>query len=98
MSLPRRYLSRSRIFCAVVCWLGLALGSPSIFALRAMAQPENPQTIDPAWLDKAKAGLQETLKKYDDLASRLEEIAEYRYDKAPGPAGKIPFEPFTRMD
>ena len=67
-------------------------------ALASLARPADIPTVDPTWLAKAKTELAMVLEKYDKVSRRLEETSEIRSDKAPGPAGKIPFRPQTRRE
>ena len=62
------------------------------------ARPGDGATIDPAWRAKARTEGRAAYEKYKALSLRLEEVSEFRTDKAPGPAGTIPFRPQTRRE
>ena len=72
-----------------------ALGA---LAFCAGAGAADAPAIDPSWLPKVEAGLEVLLKKYDEIAPRLETASETRGDKVPGPASKVPVRAQTRHE
>ncbi len=45
--------------------------------------------IDSAWLARARVEVRDVQERYQALATRLEEVAEFHFDETPGPQGKL---------
>jgi hypothetical protein len=80
----------ARVGWSVALFVTLASGG--------LVHPENGVAIDLDWLARVKTEGRAAYEKYKAASKRLEAEYEVRSDKAPGPAGTIPFRPQTWRD